>query len=59
MADNKTGPTKSSVVAFINALTDKTRRADAMALVKLMQDAGRRAHAWRVSSRPAESPKRR
>ena len=39
MADNKTKPTKLSVSAFINALTDLTRRADAKALVKLMQNA--------------------
>lgn len=39
MAENKTKPTKSSVAAFIEALTDQTRRADAKALVKLMQSA--------------------
>jgi hypothetical protein len=39
MADNKTKPTKLSVAVFINALTDPTRRADAKALVKLMQNA--------------------
>jgi len=39
MADNKTKPTKLSVAAFIDALTDQTRRADAKALVKLMQSA--------------------
>ena len=39
MAENKTKPTKSSVAAFIEALTDHTRRADAKALVKLMQNA--------------------
>jgi hypothetical protein len=39
MADNKTKPTKLSVAAFIDALTDQTRRADARALVKLMQSA--------------------
>jgi len=32
MADNKTKPIKASVVAFIDALTDRTRRADAKAL---------------------------
>ena len=37
MAENKTKPTKLSVSAFIEALTDGTRRADAKALVKLMQ----------------------
>ena len=37
MAENKTKPTKASVSAFIAALPDKIRRADAKALVKLMQ----------------------
>jgi hypothetical protein len=39
MADNKTRPTELSVAAFIEALTDRTRRADAKALVKLMRSA--------------------
>ena len=39
MADNKTKPTKLSVAAFIDALTDQTRREDAKTLVKLMQRA--------------------
>jgi hypothetical protein len=39
MADNKTKPTKLSVAAFIDAITDQTRRADAKALAKLMQSA--------------------
>src|SRR6202162_746943 len=39
MTENKTKPTKVSVVAFIGALTDPARRADAKALVKLMQNA--------------------
>jgi len=39
MAENKTKVTKSSVVAFVDALTDQTRRADAKALVKLMRSA--------------------
>ena len=39
MADNKTKPTKLSVTAYIASLTDPTRRADAKALVKLMQSA--------------------
>ena len=37
MTENKTKPTQLSVAAFIDALTDQTRRADAKALVKLMQ----------------------
>ena len=39
MAENKTKPTKLSVASFIEAITDPTRRADAKALVKLMQRA--------------------
>ena len=39
MAENKTKPTKLSVAAFIDALTDPVRRADAKTLLKLMQSA--------------------
>jgi hypothetical protein len=39
MADNKTKPTEVSVMAYIDGLTDETRRADAQALVQLMQRA--------------------
>jgi hypothetical protein len=47
MADNQTKPTKLSVAAFIDALTDETKRADAKALVKLMQSAtGEKAEMW-------------
>jgi hypothetical protein len=47
MADNKTKPTKVTVAAFIDALTDQTRRADAKALVKLMQSAtGEKPKMW-------------
>jgi Domain of unknown function (DU1801) len=47
MADNKTKPTKLSVAAFVDALTDDTRRADAKALVKLMQSAtGEKPKMW-------------
>src|SRR5271157_208574 len=47
MADNKTKPTKSSVAAFIDALTDQTSRRDAKALVKLMQSAtGEKPKMW-------------
>jgi hypothetical protein len=47
MAENKTKPTKVSVSAFIAALTDETRRADAKALVKLMQGAtGEKPKMW-------------
>ena len=37
MADNQTKPTKQKVSAFINALADPAKRADAKALVALMQ----------------------
>ena len=47
MAENKTKPTKVSVASFIAALTDETRRADAKALVKLMQAAaGEKPQMW-------------
>jgi hypothetical protein len=47
MADNKTKPTNLSVAAFIDALPDQTRRADAKALVKLMQSAaGEKPKMW-------------
>ena len=47
MAENKTKPTKVSVATFISGLTDGTRRADAKALVKLMQSAtGEKAQMW-------------
>jgi len=47
MAGNKTKPTQLSVAAFIDALTNETKRADAKALVKLMQSAtGEKAKMW-------------
>jgi len=47
MADNKTKPTKLSVAAFIDAIEDGTKRADAKALVKLMQSAsGEKPKLW-------------
>jgi hypothetical protein len=47
MADNKTKPTKISVAAFIDSITDQGRRADAKALVKLMQKAaGEKPKMW-------------
>jgi len=47
MADNKTKPTKISVSAFIDALTDPARRSDARALIKLMQNAaGEKPRMW-------------
>src|SRR5437660_9610834 len=47
MAENKTKPTTSSVAAFIDALPDPARRADAKALLKLMQAAtGEKPAMW-------------
>ena|SRR6266850_1907512 len=47
MAENKTKPTKVSVTAFIAALKDPARRADAKTLVKLMQGAsGEKPKMW-------------
>ena len=47
MAENKTKPTKLSVAAFINGVTDSGRRSDAKALIKLMQGAaGEKPRMW-------------
>ena len=47
MAENKTKPTKTSVAEFIDAISDQSRRADAKALVKLMQKAaGEKPKMW-------------
>jgi hypothetical protein len=47
MPENKTRPTKQSVAAFIDGIADDTQRADAKALVKLMQKVtGERATLW-------------
>jgi hypothetical protein len=47
MAENKTKRTNVSVSAFIDAITDQGRRADAKALVKLMQKAaGEKPKMW-------------
>jgi len=47
MVESKTRPTKLSVAAFIDALTEPARRADAKALVKLMQTAaGEKPKMW-------------
>jgi len=47
MAENKTKPTKLSVAAFVAALADPTKRADAKALIKLMQGAaGEKPKMW-------------
>jgi hypothetical protein len=47
MADNKTKITKLNVAAFIDTLTDRTKRSDAKQLVKLMQSAtGEKPTMW-------------
>jgi len=47
MAENKTKPTEVSVAAFIEAITDEGKRADAKALAKLMQSAsGEKPKMW-------------
>ena len=57
MAKNKTKPTKLSVAAFIEALTDETKRADANALIKLVQNAtGEKPAMWAPRPEPATTP---
>ena len=47
MGANQTAPTKVTVKAFIDALPDETKRADAKVLVKWMQNAtGEKAKMW-------------
>ena len=47
MASNKTKPTAVSVTAFVNALAEPTRRADAKALIGLMKSAtGEEPRMW-------------
>jgi hypothetical protein len=47
MPENKTKPTQVSVAAYIEAIPDEGKRADAKALVKLMQSAtGEKAKMW-------------
>ena len=47
MAENKTKASKASVSAFIAAIPDDTKRADAKTLVRLMQDAtGEKPKLW-------------
>jgi len=47
MAANKTKPTAISVTAFVNALADPAKRADAKALIGLMKTAtGEAARMW-------------
>ena len=47
MAQNKTKPTSVSVAAFIEAVPDDTKRADARTLIKLMRSAsGEKPKMW-------------
>ena len=47
MAENKTRPTAASVTAFLNAIDDKERRADAKKVAAMMRKAtGCRARMW-------------
>jgi hypothetical protein len=47
MADSKTRPTELSATAFIDALPDETRRADAKRLIKLIESAtGEKPKMW-------------
>ena len=47
MAENKTKATELSVPAFISALTDEAKRADARALAKMMQSVtGEKPKMW-------------
>jgi hypothetical protein len=47
MAENKTQVTKASVATFIDAIADPAKRADAKALIKLMQKAtGEKPAMW-------------
>ena len=47
VADNKTKQTEVSVAAFIDAIADETRRADAKTLLKSMQSAtGEKPKMW-------------
>ena len=47
MAEPKTKPTKVSVASFLAGLPDETRRSDAKAIIKMMQDAtGEKPKMW-------------
>lgn len=47
MAENKTKPTKASVTAFIKAIEDPAKRADARKVAAMMRRAtGKRARMW-------------
>ena len=47
MAELKTKKTNASVTAYLNAITDKQKRADCKAIAKMMREAtGNRARMW-------------
>ena len=47
MAENKTKPTRASVAAFINAIDDPQKRADARKVAAMLRKAtGKRAKMW-------------
>jgi len=47
MADLKTTKTGASVTAYLDAITDRQKRADCRAIAKMMRDAtGKRAKMW-------------
>ena len=47
MAENKTKPTRASVTAFINAIEDPQKRADARKVAAMLRKAtGKRAQMW-------------
>ena len=47
MAENKTKPTEVSVTGYIDAIKEEAKRADAKALVKMMQSvSGEKAKMW-------------
>jgi len=50
MAENKTQPSKVSVVAFLNAIDDKRKRSDCRKIAAMMRKAtGSRARMWGTS----------
>lgn len=50
MAELKTKQTNASVAAFLNSVTDKTKRADCKLIAKMMREAtGKHAKMWGIS----------
>lgn len=50
MSDNKTMPTESSVMEFLDAIDDEQKRADSFALVELMEEiSGEEPRMWGTS----------